>query len=132
MEYWQANPRSLNNKHLLQLHEALHASVVNLLGSVWYKIVTHKIEGYTDHNRRELKGWKLAAVDLAPVLIDDISPGDARNLEKVKPRTRGYAYGWLKKNHKRIMDQANLIASEMEPGPGELINHNGDLYWRKK
>lgn len=132
-KYYEANPAALKNKHLLPLHEALHATVCEVMGESWAKIVLRKTTGRIEWDRGtiKLKKWQVAAVEIAPALIDDMSEGDENQARKFSPRTRGYAWAWLKKNRDMLMVRANEIAAATN-GPGILYNENGKLTWRSK
>ena len=131
-KYFEANPRALKNKHLLSLHEALHAAVCEALGFAWEKIVLKKTTGFInwEWESGSLK-WREAAVCLAPTLIDDMSDGDENLVKKFTARTRGYAWRWLKNNREALMERANEIAAKTD-GPGTLWNKEGQLVWRAK
>ena len=128
--YYEANPRALKNKHLLSLHEALHAAVCEVLGGTWEKIVLRKTTGLINYERG-LDKWKMAAIELAPVLIDDMSDGDQTLVKFYPARTRGYAWGWLKRNKDLLMARANEIAAATD-GQGTLRNDNGKLVWKPR
>ena len=132
-KYYEANPKAIANKHLLALHEGSHAAVAELLGFTWTKIVLKKRTGFINWEpKSRILDWKNAAVELAPALIDDMSNGDAENMLKYKPRTRGYAWTWLRKNRETIMERANAIAAKTE-GPGTLVKKgNGVFVWKPK
>ena len=114
------------------MHEALHATVAEVLLFNWTKIVLKKRTGYINWDPKHIiLDWKNAAVELAPALIDDMSNGDAENMSKYKPRTRGFAWAWLQKNREAIMERANAIAAATD-GLGTLYNRDGVLTWKGK
>ena len=130
--YWEANPNAIRNRHLLALHEGLHAAAAELLGFPWTKIVLKRRTGFINWDPKHIiLDWKNAAVELAPALIDDMSNGDAENMSKYKPRTRGFAWAWLRKNRETLMERANAIAAATD-GPGTLHNLEGILVWKPK
>ena len=113
------------NEETTKMHEALHASVSGVFGFYRKKIVVRSDwSGYSDIYTGN--GWKQVAVWLAPTLIDDISGGDEEWLQNIGPHQRGYAWGWLKKNRKRIMARAKRLVAKMDEGPGRLEFGN---YW---
>lgn len=132
-KYWEANPAALKNKHLLPLHEALHATVCEVMGESWDRLILRKTTGRIEWDRgnTKLKRWQWAAVEIAPALIDDMSDGDENQARKFSPRTRGYAWAWLKRNRETLMERANQIAAATN-GPGTLYNNGGKLVWRSK
>ena len=131
-KYYEANPKAIANKHLLALHEGSHAAVAELLGFTWTKIVLKKRTGFINWEpKSRILDWKNAAVEIAPALIDDMSNGDAENGLKYKPRTRGYAWSWLRKNRDAILERANAIAAATD-GAGSLYNRDGVLTWKGK
>lgn len=121
MEYWKWNGRpTRESKELSKVHEALHAAVVQILGGVVERITLDDSGGGAAYLEADLPGWRDLAVTLAPALIHDISRDDATFLARQKPRRRAYAWGWLKRNRRRIMRRANSIAGEMGRPPGKL------------
>ena len=64
--------------------------------------------------------WQNIAVWLAPALLDNLSPGDERWLKRQNPYRRGYAWGWLQKNRRRILKQAKQIEAKMGRTTGTL------------
>lgn len=130
--YYEANPNAIRNKHLLALHEALHAAVAELLGFTWTKIVLKKRTGFINWEpKSRILDWKNAAVESAPALIDDMSEGDAGLIRRYKPRTRGYAWSWLCRHREAILERANTIAAATS-GLGTLWNRDGVLMWKPK
>ena len=129
-KYYEANPNAIKNKHLLALHEALHATVCEALGDTWHKIVLRKATGFVNWTQM-LKGWKRVAMEMAPALVDDMSVSDYDNIKKYPPRTRGYAWGWLRSNREALMTRANEIAAATD-GRGTLWNNDGKLMWKSK
>lgn len=129
-KYWEANPNSLKNKHLLPMHEALHIAVVLLFGGEPKYILIRTRTGQCDYRPNPLApGWREAACRLAPALIDDMSEGDSESFGWIQPRRRGYAWGWLNKNRETIMLAANEIARHMGPGPGRLLPAETESGW---
>ena len=49
-KYYEANPNAIKNKHLLALHEALHAAVCEALGDTWEKLVLRKATGFVEES----------------------------------------------------------------------------------
>ena len=129
-KYYEANPNAIKNKHLLALHEALHAAVCEALGDTWEKLVLRKTTGRVEWSQN-LVGWQRVATEMAPALIDDMSASDYDNIKKYPPRTRGYAWGWLRSNREALMTRANEIAAATD-GRGTLWNNDGKLMWKSK
>lgn len=117
MDYWRAalwNPD--HNK--IALHESLHAAVAQLLDGEAYTIKINKESGWAITTNKW--HWQDIAVWLAPALINDMSAGDEKYIKRQKPRQRGYAWGWLKRNRRRIMRRAYKIRVQIGGGTGRL------------
>jgi len=133
MEYWEWDGcPGRESKELTPLHEALHAAVVQILGGTTYEI-TIDDSGGGEATLDELEPrWQDLAVTLAPALISDISRSDAKYLKRQNPYRRGYAWGWLQRNRRRIMRLANSIAGEMGRPPGKLKWDPEKIRWTWK
>lgn len=129
-KYWQANPDSLKNVHLLPMHEALHAAVAEVFGAELRYIRLRKRTGLMDYRPNPLPvGWQEAAVKLAPALIDDMAPGDQDSLSYVSSRRRGYAWGWLLRNRTPLLRRARSIVDQMGTPPGVLKRNGEEWRW---
>ena len=117
-KYWQASENPGYGLEVTHLHEALHAAAGIMLGG-WCKWIKTRTDGTGAAFTPGPIGWRLIAVWLAPLLIDDLSSGDERWLEWQNPHSRGHAFFWLKKNRRRLLRQAKKLAAEMN-GPGIL------------
>ena len=119
--YWKWDGRpGRESRELTPLHEALHAAVTQILGGMAYSITIDDSGGGLAFTDNMPVRWEDIAVWLAPALINDISRGDADYLKHQNCHKRGFAWGWLRKNRRRIMRLANKIAGEMGRPPGEL------------
>jgi hypothetical protein len=117
-KYWQDRGRW--DASTTPIHEALHAAVGFATGGLCYWIKLYA-NGEGRAGAYSVLGWKQAAIFLAPALINDISPGDEEFLRYINPHRRGYAWGWLKKNRRKIMRMAKQIRSKMGKKPGRLV-----------
>lgn len=136
--YWRANPEA-DGDHTPEKtpkHEALHAAVAYLLGYEPRLIRINKDgSGIVDRRWNIEPAWHRAAMHLAPVLIDDLASTDADYLRGINPRSRGYAWRWLKENRRRILRKANEFVSNMgKPGGTLHFKDDGTMKWtpRKK
>ena len=132
-QYYEANPKAIENKHLLALHEGLHAATCEALGFIWQNIKLNKTTGIFNWDRVKFRAtkWKVAAVDLAPALIDDMSGSDQDSVKLYPARTRGYAWGWINRNREALLLRANEIAAATD-GRGVLLNKEGKLIWKPR
>ena len=126
-DYWVAAPWDPSN---IALHESLHAAVAQLLGGEAYTIKINKESGWASTEYQ--LGWRNIAVWLAPALINDMSVGDEKYIKRQSSRQRGYAWGWLKKNRRRIMTRARRIASKIGGGTGRLDWNPETTRWKWK
>ena len=132
-KYWEANPDSFKNKHLLSMHESLHMAVAIRFGCTPQYILLRTRTGRAEFGRNLLMQWQAAAVELAPALIDDMSSGDEDFLmRKIPPRERGRGWVWLKKHREEIIAEANDIARHIPSGPGRLVWSEGEWVWKPK
>ena len=132
-KYYEANPKAIKNKHLLALHEGLHAAACEALGLIWQNIKLNKTTGTLNWDRLKLgtAKWKEAAIDLAPAIIDDMSDSDQDSTKLYPARTRGYAWGWINRNREALLLRANEIAAATD-GRGVLLNKEGKLVWKPR
>ena len=131
--YWQANPECFKHTHLLKKHEALHVIVAQMFGAEPKYIILRRRTGQANYSPNPLPmGWQEAAVRLAPVLIDDMSPGDADSLLGIPRRRLGYAWGWLRKNRRRILAAATRLEALMGEPPGRLEKTAVGWAWKPK
>lgn len=125
-KYWRAG---VFDPKKTKLHEALHAAVAQLLGGEVVEIQINK-DGSGWANTANKYYWQDLAVWLAPALIGDMSGGDEAYVNRQKPRRRGYAWGWLKKNRTIIMRRAKSIESKMKRPPGKLKWNPETTQWK--
>ena len=119
--YWKWDGRpGRESRELTPLHEALHAAVAQILGGMAYSITIDDSGGGSALTDNMPARWEDIATWLAPALINDISRGDADYLKHQNRHKRGFAWGWLRKNRRRIMRLANKIVGEMGRPPGKL------------
>ena len=134
--YWQPNPHAKGyfTPEKTPKHEALHTAVAIILGYRPVKIRINKDgSGVADTEPFPRVGWHRAAMALAPVLIDDFGTSDQEYMSGVRPRSRGYAWRWLKENRNKILRKANKIVTEMgKPGGTLLWNDDGSVEWRPR
>lgn len=134
--YYRANPNATSGRspEKTPKHEALHAAVAHILGYEADKIRINKDgSGIVERKWEKDIGWHRAAIHLAPVLIDDLASTDAEHVATVNAHTRGYAWGWLKQNRRRILRRANEIVSKMgRPGGTLQWTEDGTWKWRPR
>ena len=116
---WDGRP-GRESKELSPLHEALHAAVAQILGGTAYSITLDDSGGGSALTGDVKWHWMDVATWLAPALINDISSGDAEFLKRQNHYQRGFAWGWLKRNRRRIMRRAHAIVGQMGRPPGRL------------
>ena len=128
-DYWRAAPWD-PSRGKIALHESLHAAVAQLLGGEAYTIAVNKESGWARTTNQW--PWQDIAVWLAPALISDMSVVDEKYIKRQSSRQRGYAWGWLKKNRRRIMRLAYKIRAQIGAGVGKLEWNPETTRWKWK
>ena len=128
-EYWSKLPAEEFSSDDTPLHEALHAAVTEILEGEPIEISLN-VSGGGETLFRSDGGWKEIATTLAPALVGTMSKVDYAYVARQNSRRRGYAWGWLKKNKRRIIRRAKAIERKIGKPPGKLKWDPERMKWK--